>query len=297
MPKVLAIGGTGMLGRPVVVTLVHDNFDVRVLTTNPERARRKFPNHADKMEFVQGDVTRRESILQAMEGCEYAYVNLKGGPANRDYIRIELEGAKNIYSAAREAGVHKLVQISEARADEKHSFFIAEKVKVESEKALKASGLNHVVLKPTWFCESLPLTLSRGKATLIGSGKASFHFLASADYAEIVSQCFQSNKADGKSLVIFGPERLSMREALQQFLSIAYPDTKISRLPIWMAKLAAMFSFNKNLKSIVNLMAFFNNNDDSKVAGDPAEADALFGRSTTTVEEYARMIRKIVKGV
>ena len=88
-----------------------------------------------------------------------------------------------------------------------------------------------------------------------------------------------------------------MREALQQFLSVAYPGTKISRLPIWVAKLAAMFSFNKNLKSIVNLMAFFDNNDDSNVAGDPAEADSLFGRSATTVEEYSKMIRKIVKGV
>lgn len=296
MAKILAIGGTGMLGRPVVVTLLHDKFDVRVLTTNPDRAKRQFPNHADRIEFVPGDVTDRQSLLRGMQGCDYVYVNLKGGPTKEDYIRIELDGAKNIYSAAKEAGIKKLVQISEARADEAHSFFIVERVKVEAEKALKASGLNHVVLKPTWFCESLPLTLSGGKATLIGSGKASFHFLASADYADIVSQCFQSDKADGKSLVIFGPERLSLREALRKFLSIAYPDAQISRLPIWVVKLAAMFSFNKNLKSIVDLMVFFNNNDDSKVAGDPAEADALFGRSATTVEEYSKMIRKIVKG-
>ncbi len=296
MPKILAIGGAGMLGRPVVVTLLHDHFDVRVLTTDPDRARRKLPNHVDKIDFVQGDVADRESLLKSMQGCDYVYVNLKGGPTKEEYIRVELEGAKNIYSAAREAGIKKLIQISEARADEDHSFFIVERVKVESEKVLKASGLNHVVLKPTWFCESLPLTISGHKATLIGSGKASFHFLAAADYAEIVSQCFQTDKADGKSLVIFGPERLSLREALRRFLSIAHPDVKISRLPTWVARLAAMFSFNKKLKSIVELVLFFNNNDDSRVAGDPAEADRLFGRSTTTVAGYAHMIRKIVKG-
>ncbi len=293
MPKILAIGGTGMLGRPVVVTLIHDGFPVRVFTRGINRARRHF---GDRVEYATGDVGDIDSLRRAMDGCEFVYVNLKGGPTRADYIRVEGAGARNIYAAAKDAGVKKLVQISEARADEKHTFFIVEKVKVEAEKALKSSGLNHVVLKPTWFCESLPLTLGGGKATLVGSGKSSFHFLSSADYATIVSECFKTGTADGKSLVIFGPELMSLRDALTKFLSIAYPDVKISRIPLFMAKIAAAFSFNKQLRSIVNLMAFFDKNDDSGIVGSPDEADRLFGRSPTTVEDYARMYRKIVKG-
>ncbi len=293
MPKILAVGGTGMLGRPVVVTLLNEGFPVRVFTTDINRAQRHF---GDRVEYASGDVGDVDSLRRAMEGCDFVYVNLKGGPTKADYIRVEETGAKNVYAAAKETGIKKLVQISEARADEKHAFFIVEKVKVESEKALKSSGLNHAILKPTWFCESLPLTLGNGKAALVGSGKSSFHFLSSADYAAIVSECFKTDKADGKSLVIFGPESMTLRDALAKFLSIAYPDVKISRIPLFMAKIAAAFSFNKQLRSIVNLMAFFDKNDDSGIVGNPAEADSLFGRSPTTVEEYARMYRKIVKG-
>lgn len=293
MPKILAVGGAGMLGRPVVVTLVSDGFPVRVFTTNIDRARRHF---ADRVEYAEGDVGDVESLRRAMEGCDFVYVNLKGGPTKADYIRVEEIGAKNIYAAAKDAGIKKLVQISEARADEKHAFFIVEKVKVEAEKALKSSGLNYVILKPTWFCESLPLALGNGKATLVGSGKSSFHFLSSADYAAIVSKCFETDKADGRSLVIFGPEPMTLNDALAKFLSIAYPDVKISRIPLFMARIAATFSFNKKLRSIVNLMAFFDKSDDSGILGNPVEADEIFGRSPTTVEEYARMYRKIVKG-
>lgn len=293
MPKILAVGGSGMLGRPVVVTLINNGFPVRVFTTNINRARRHF---ADRVEYVSGDVGDIDSLRHAMEGCDFVYVNLKGGPTKPDFIRVEEAGSKNIYTAARDVGIKKLVQISEARADEKHTFFIVEKVKVEAEKALKSSGLNYVILKPTWFCESLPLALGNGKATLIGSGKSSFHFLSSADYAAIVSRCFETDKADGKSLVIFGPEPMSLNDALAKFLSIAYPDVKVNRIPLFMARIAAAFSFNKNLRSVVNLMAFFDKYDDSGIVGSPAEADGLFGRSPTTVEEYARMYRKIVKG-
>lgn len=293
MPKILAVGGSGMLGRPVVVTLLNEGFSVRVFTRDINRTRRRLE---DKVEYASGDVGDVDSLRRAMDGCDFVYVNLKGGPTKADYIRVEETGAKNVYTAAKDAGIKKLVQISEARADEKHTFFVVEKVKVEAEKALKSSGLNHIILKPTWFCESLPLTLGGGKATLVGSGKSVFHFLSSADYAAIVSECFKTDKADGKSLVIFGPEPMTLRDALMKFLSIAYPDVKISRVPLFMAKIAAAFSFNKQLRSIVNLMAFFDKNDDSGIVGSPDEADRLFGRSPTTVEEYAQMYRKIVKG-
>jgi len=293
MPKILIIGGTGMLGRPVVVTLFREGFTLRVMSTNPDRAKMYF---GDKIEYAKGDVRVRESLRQAMEGCDYVYVNLKGGPTKADYVRIEEEGSKNIYAAAKEMGIKKIVQISEARADEKHAFFIVHKVKVEAEKALVASGLTYTILKPTWFCESLPLMVSRDSATMVGPGEASFHFVASADYAQIVTECFKSDKADNKSLVIFGPERLSLEDALGRFLKIVHPDAKIKRLPLGLARLAATFSFNKRLRSVVNLMNFFNKNDDSHVAGDPKEAERLFGPCTTTVEEYAEMYRKIVKG-
>ncbi|MEE9441974.1 MAG: NAD(P)H-binding protein [candidate division Zixibacteria bacterium] len=294
MPRILIIGGTGMLGRPVAVHLLNENFQVRIFTTNENRAKAFF---GDRVEYAPGDVGNIDSLRKGIEGCDAIYINLKGGPLPADYIRIEQEGSKNIYRAALEVGVNRVVQISEARADKKHSQFIHEKVKYEAEKVMVASGLNYTILKPTWFCESLPLFLKDNKAVYIGSGKTLFHFLAVADYARIVAECFKSDKANNKILTIFGPEAMPISEALRRFLEICHPDIAIDRLPIWLAKFSMLFMFNKTLKSAVNLMAFFDKHGDDEVETSPDEADRLFGRSTITVEEWAKIYRKIVKGV
>jgi uncharacterized protein YbjT (DUF2867 family) len=294
MAKILVIGATGMLGRPVVVRLFADGFEIRVFTTRLDRARYHF---GDNVEYAHGNVGDRESLKLAMQGCDYVYVNLKGGPTAQDYIRVEEEGAKNIYAAAIETRIRKVVQISEARADQRHAGFIPQGVKVRAEQALIASGLTYTVLKPTWFCESLPLMIKANKATYVGSGKTSFHFLAAADYAKVVSLCFQNDRADNKSLIVFGPEAMSILEALRRFLAIAHPDVNINRVPVFLAKFVSLMSTNATLKSLIQLMAFFDRHGDADAAGDPAEAERIFGPCTTTVEEYARMYRQIVKGI
>lgn len=294
MGKILVIGGTGMLGRPVVVRLVQDGFAVRLFTTDEERARSYFKNH---VEYAEGDVGELDSIKSAMDGCDAVYINLKGGPTEDDYVRIEQEGSINIYEAAIETGLEKIVQISEARADENHTGFIAHRVKYNAEKELVSSGLTYTILKPTWFCESLPLFIKDNKAVYIGSGKACFHFLAVADYVDIVSKCLKTDIADNKILTVFGPEPMPIPEAMRRFLEICYPSITIDQLPVWLAKISGFFMKNPGVKSAINLMAFFDKHDDSEVLIPPDETNALFGPPRTTVEDWAKMYRKIVKGV
>ena len=294
MAKILIVGGTGMLGRPVAVQMHSDGFQIRIFTTRPDRARTFF---GDNVEYAKGDVGVRQSLIKAMDGCDFVYVNLKGGPTAQDYMRVVADGSKNIYAAAKEAGIRKVVQITGANAVEKNIKFPNTRCKIEAQKALVNSGLTYVILKPSWFCESLPLFIQGTKSVYIGSGKTRFHFLAAADYVRIVSQCFSGDKADNKTLTIFGPEAMPIPEAMMRFLAIAYPDVVINRLPMWLAKWTTMLAFNKNLKAAVNMMAFFDKHDDSEADPGPEEADKIFGRCSTTVEEYAKMYRKIVKGV
>jgi len=278
------------------VTQVKDmNLDteIRVMSTNPDRAKTIF---GDKIEYARGDVGVRQSLIKAMDGCDYVYVNLKGGPTEKDYMRIQGDGSKNIYAAAKEVGIKKLVQISGATANENNAKIAYVRGKVEAQKALVKSGLTYVMLKPSWFCESLPLFVQGGKAIYIGSGKTKFHFLAVADYVRIVAQCFADDKADNQILTIFGPEAMPVPEAMRRFLAIAYPDVKINRMPVWLARWATMFAFNKNLKATVRMMAYFDKHDDSEADPGPEVANEIFGPCTTTVEEYAEMYRKITKG-
>ncbi len=293
MPKILVVGGTGMLGRPVVTRLYNDKYDLRVMSSNLERADLIF---GGQVECVAGDVADIESLKMAMSDCDQVYINLKGGYSDERYIEIEEVGAKNIYQAAVECGIKKIVQISGASAWEKNGSFSMIKAKVEAQKALMQSGITYTILKPSWFFESLPLFRQGQKVVYVGSGKTEFHFLAASDYAKIVAQCFSDERTDNKQFVVFGAEKMSIPDALRRFLSISYPHLKIETVPVWLAKYSAFFTFNKRLKQMLKFLAFYDSHDDSMVEIGPDAADTVFGRCQTTVEDWSLNYRKVIKG-
>jgi hypothetical protein len=74
--KVLVVGATGMLGRPVVERLSADGSGVRVLARDPESARSLL---GKGVEYVGGAVEDGASLGRALEGCRAVHVSLKAG--------------------------------------------------------------------------------------------------------------------------------------------------------------------------------------------------------------------------
>jgi farnesol dehydrogenase len=109
--KVLITGGTGFLGRRIVSDLAR-RHEVRLLV-RPNASRERFP---EGVEFAQGDVTDRASLLRAAAGCDAvvhaaALVKILAPPDEFD--RINVGGIENVLRAAEEAGtVGKVVYVS-----------------------------------------------------------------------------------------------------------------------------------------------------------------------------------------
>ena len=72
-PKVLVVGATGMLGRPVVRRLVEEPCAVRALVRDPKRAGPLLP---EACELVAGDLRDARSLERALAGVDAVYVNL-----------------------------------------------------------------------------------------------------------------------------------------------------------------------------------------------------------------------------
>src|SRR5687767_12951449 len=101
---VLVVGATGMLGNPVARQLLADGFHVRVLTRQPESARKRF---GALFEVFAGDVTQPQTLLAALRGCYGVHVNLAGGPDAAGYDAIEHRGTANVARLAEESGVQR----------------------------------------------------------------------------------------------------------------------------------------------------------------------------------------------
>lgn len=277
---ILVVGATGMLGEPVARQLQEDGYIVRVLAQNPIEAKKKLGEYFD---IIKGDVEDLSSLEKALKGCFGVHINLRGGPKAESFYRIEHQGTANIAMVAVKMGVQRLTYLSSAAAFEENAWFPSVGAKLRAEAAIKESGISYTIFCPTHFMESLPLYIRNNRASIIGKQPNLLHWVAASDYAKMVSKAFRLPEATNKRFFIYGPEALSMREALVKYCSIVCPNIKVSSTPIWLLSLIGKVSFNAELQFITELMKFF---EKTSEGGDPAEANTLFGTPTTTLEQW-----------
>jgi uncharacterized protein YbjT (DUF2867 family) len=146
---ILVTGGTGFVGPHVVHALRARELPVRALVREPARATRLT---AWGTELAVGDVTDPASLAAACEGVEcvvHLVAIIRGRP--RDFERVMAEGTRNVVAAAQRAGVRRFVLASALGLDERTKdavpYYAA---KWEMERAVRESGLEHVVLRPSF---------------------------------------------------------------------------------------------------------------------------------------------------
>lgn len=279
---ILVVGATGMLGEPVARQLQKDGYVVRVLAQNPTEAKKKL---GESFDIFKGDVEDISSLEKALKGCFGVHINLRGGPKAESFYRIEHQGTANIAMVAVKMGVQHLTYLSSAAALEENAWFPSVGAKLRAEAAIKESGIPYTIFCPTHFMESLPLYIRNNRASIIGKQPNLLHWVATSDYAKMISKAFQLPEATNKRFFIYGPEALTMREALVKYCSLVYPEIKVSSTPIWLLSLIGTVSFNAELQFIAELMKFF---EKTSEGGDPAEANTLFGTPTTTLEQWCK---------
>ncbi|MEO8035601.1 MAG: NAD(P)H-binding protein [Acidobacteriota bacterium] len=111
MTKILLTGATGFVGSRLHPLLQRRGFEVRCLTRDIDKARRRFPD----WEWVEADMADRASVGRALEGCGAAYylVHEMGTPgdfrereANTATIFAEESAAAHLERIIYLGGVH-----------------------------------------------------------------------------------------------------------------------------------------------------------------------------------------------
>jgi uncharacterized protein YbjT (DUF2867 family) len=280
--RILVVGGTGMLGRPVARRMRKDGWAVRILSRSAARARECFP---DGFEIVEGDIADDNSLDRALDGCDAVHINLSGGPRPEDFDRIEHRGTARVAAAAARAGTGRLTYISGISARPENRQFAPAAAKLAAAEAIADSGVPFTIFRPSWFYESLPLFIRGKSAATLGGHRVKFSWLAADDYAGIVSRSFALAEASGRIFDLHGPEPMTMFDALSRYCAIVHPEIKPYSMPITLARVVAIVTRNRTLKNVLPSMAFF---DRPHNEGDPTEANRLFGAPVTTLEQWAR---------
>jgi len=276
-----------MLGEPVARRLAADGHTVRVMSRTLDRGQSMFGSEGPRFEPVEADVEDEDVLRMAMMGCTGVHINLQGAPGDWDLERRGVELASKVASETN--GIKRITFISGASVCEENAWFPLTKAKLEAENAIKASGVEYTIFRCTMFNETLPKYVRGTMAIVLGEQKMPWHWIAAEDYAAMVSKAFSVEEAANKTLYVYGPEALTMEEAIKIYISVCAPNAKILKMPLWMARLIAWVPGNGMLrKLVVPLFTYFTK---VKELGDGNEANALLGAPTMTVQAWCEASR------
>lgn len=219
---ILVTGASGYLGSHIVKQLAVAGKPVRALVRRRAWAEAEGRLAGLNVEWVEGDVTKPETLPPALKGAEAvvhtAAIAIEKG--RRKYEDINYRGTVNIVDAAKTVGVRRFINMSQLGADSKLPYrFLASKGKAQEYVA--ASGLDWTALRPSvmWgpedeFANSFArlVPLSPLIFPIIGDGQAKFQPVWVEDVATAVVKCLDDASTIGQEFELGGPEVLTIAE-------------------------------------------------------------------------------------
>ena len=219
---ILVTGAAGYLGNQTVKRLVADERPVRALVRHKAKAAIRLREIADRIEIVEGDVTKPASLRPALAGVDAVihYVAIAMEKGGQTYEAVNYQGTVNVLRAAETAGVRRFINMSQngARSDLPYRFLAS---KGAAQDAVAASELDWTALRPSAifgpqdeFFNSFArlLKITPIIFPLIGGGKAQFQPVSVYDVVEAVIRCLNDESTIGAELALGGPEVLSLGE-------------------------------------------------------------------------------------
>jgi uncharacterized protein YbjT (DUF2867 family) len=243
---ILVTGGTGFVGSKVVHALRAEERDVRCLVRRPARAGTL---KTWGCELAAGDITDPPSLKEALAGCD-AVVHLVGIIAGKpaDFERVMIGGTRNVLDAAKEAGVRRLVLMSalgtSAETKDLVPYYGA---KWEMEQATKASGLEHVIFRPSFVFGrdggALPLFVRQVRwspvTPVIGDGERLLQPIWVEDVAAYFAKAVDLPAAANRTVELGGPDRVTWNELYERIARTLGKRRARMHLPVRVMRVGA----------------------------------------------------------
>ena len=255
-----------------------DGYQVRILTRSPQKATAWL---GKSYEFVVGDVDNLSLLEAVLQGYDGVHISLDGGKDNN----LERRGEVNVAGAAVKAGVKRITYLHGALVAEENYWYPGTKAKFLAEKAIRESGVPYTNFNAGWFKESLSRFVYGKRAFVIGKQPNATPWITVKDYARMVAKAYATPEAENKNLFILGTESYTLRQALKTYCAIVHPGIKIITLSFWAASLFVILGWREELKTALPFFRYF---EHVQIKGSLAEANALLGAPTITLEIWSR---------
>ncbi len=214
---ILVTGGTGRFGEQVVRTLRKLGLDVRALV---RKGSHYYWLNDTGCGFFFGDLLDPVSLRRACRDVKYLICcsGVTQETRGNNHTTVTLEGHANLFQAARERGVQKVVMISCMGVDRGYPVpsFDARK---GAEEQLINSGLDYTILRAGlhehFFLDLAWRVNDRGTVVLPGAGDNKLQPIASRDLALMAAASLDLDSVANQTIEVGGPAVVSAREGFE----------------------------------------------------------------------------------
>jgi NADH dehydrogenase len=246
--RVFVTGATGFVGPAVANAIADAGHELRVLERKPGA----WSEAGIRCQAaVQGDVTDSETIRRAVQDIDVVVhlVAIRQGKP-KEFERVMVGGTRNLLAAAKDAGVRRFVLMSALGVTEQTKDLVPYYgAKWTEEQDTKASGLEHVIFRPSFIFGRdggiLPTFKKLAKLApvtgIIGSGEQKIQPIWIDDVGAYFAAAIDKPEAANQTIEVGGPDVVSWNEFWQRLRAqLGIRRRPMMHLPTGLMKIPAV---------------------------------------------------------
>ena len=240
--SLLIVGGTGTLGRQVVLQALTKGYQVRCLVRNLRKA--AFLKEWGA-ELVYGDLSIPETIPPCLQGITAVIDASTSRPADESALKtVDWDGKLALIRAAKTANVTRFVFCSTQNLERFSNIPLME-MKQGIEIELKRSKIPYTIFRLTGFYQGLieqyAIPILENLPIWVSNENTCVSYMDTQDIAKFCLRSFQLPQTENKTFFLGGPKGWVSSEIISLCEQLAGQTAKVNQVPIFILKFVGKF--------------------------------------------------------
>ena len=256
--SLLIIGGTGTLGRQIVLQALTKGYKVRCLVRNFKKA--SFLKEWG-VELVYGDLTRPETLPPCFRGITAVIDASTSRPDELDSLKkVDWDGKLCLIESAKAANIKRFIFFSTQNVEQFENIPLM-KLKYGIETKLKKSGIPYTIFRLTGFYQGLieqyAIPILENLPIWVTNENTNIAYMDTQDIARFCLRSLQIPQTANQTFFLSGLRGWVSSEIINLCEQLAGQKAKVQRVPLFALKIVSgFFGFFEWGQNISDRLAF-----------------------------------------
>ena len=290
--SLLIVGGTGTLGRQIVLQALTKGYPVRCLVRNFRKA-----NFLKEWgaELIYGDLSIPETIPPCFQGITALIDASTSRPSDLDIVKtVDWDGKLALIEAAKAAKIKRFIFCSTQNLDQFSNIPLM-KMKQGIEIKLKEAQIPYTIFRLTGFYQGLieqyAIPILENLPIWVTNENTCVSYMDTQDIAKFCLKALQLPKTANKTFFLGGPKGWVSTEIINLCEQLAGQSAKVNQIPLFLLKIITkflgFFEWGQNISDRLAFVEILNvENDFSKSSFDLYKTFKVKSNEINKLDDY-----------